>query len=160
MYNVACYLNTAKQEPMLSTTTPTLKPSPPDQTVTFIPLPTLLDGITTPVDRPSMTPNTPVERPSMSPNTPGQPTTSSMEPLDAKLIAITVSTVFVVLLIIVLLSGCTGCIIVYGRSNSSAAQKVRREAMANKMEKGVCDMIEELSHDEAKKSETGGGCNR
>ena len=83
-----------------------------------------------------------------------------MEPLDAKLIAITVSTVFVVLLIIVLLSGCTGCIIVYGRSTSSAAQKVRREAMANKMEKGVCDMIEELSHDEAKKSETGGGCNR
>ena len=96
----------------------------------------------------------------MSPNTPGQPTTSSMEPLDAKLIAITVSTVFVVLLIIVLLSGCTGCIIVYWRSNSSAAQKVRREAIANKMEKGVCNMIEELSHDEAKKSETGGGCNR
>jgi len=137
MYNVVCDLHTPEQQPMPSTITPTLKPSPPDQASTLIPLPTIMNVITSGSPRPSMTINPPV-----------QPTAFSVDV--NRIIAITVPTGIGVLLILALvLLGCIGC--VCWRNNGSEAQKLRTKA--SKMEKELCNMIKKLSDDEAKRLE-------
>ena len=135
MYNVVCDLHTPEERPMPSTITPTLTPSPPDQASTLIPLPTLMNVITSGSPRPSMTINPPV-----------QPTAFTVDV--NRIIAITVPTGIGVLLILALvLLGCIGC--VCWRNNGSEAQKLHTKA--SKMEKELCNMIKNLSDDGAKR---------